>query len=287
MTMRYKDEFVAFILTHGRPEKVVTHRTLKQRGYTGRLIYVVDSGDSMVSEYQRKFGKSNVVIFDKEDIATRMDQGDNRTDRLSIVYARNACFEIAAQLNYKYFIQLEDDYVGFYHTFDPQRNYITKNKHIHDLDGVFDTMVDFYNDTSATCVAMLQGGDLIGGPGGSIWTKVTRKAMNTLVCSTDNPFQFVGRMNDDVSTYILLGSRGHLFFSIPNTNLQQTATQSQAGGLTDMYKAYGTYTKSFYSVMYNPSSVRIGMMGYAHPRLHHIIKWNMAVPKIISQRHKK
>jgi len=57
--------------------------------------------------------------------------------------------------------------------------------------------------------------------------------------------------------------------------------------LTDLYQKYGTYTKSFFSVMYNPSSVRISEIGQTNKRIHHKIKWNNAVPKILNQRHKK
>ena len=52
--------------------------------------------------------------------------------------------------------------------------------------------------------------------------------------------------------------------------------------MTDVYLDYGTYVKSFFSVMYNPSSVKISHIG-KHKRIHHQINWNNAVPKIISE----
>ena len=33
-------------------------------------------------------------------------------------------------------------------------------------------------------------------------------------CKTDRPFKFVGRMNDDVNTYVSLGDKGNLFFTV-------------------------------------------------------------------------
>ena len=47
-----------------------------------------------------------------------------------------------------------------------------------------------------------------------------RKAMNSFICSVDRPFQFVGRINEDVNTYVLLGSRG-VFLSILQIGLDQ------------------------------------------------------------------
>lgn len=40
-----RDDFCAFILTHGRPGKVLTYRTLRRAGYTGKIFIVVDDED--------------------------------------------------------------------------------------------------------------------------------------------------------------------------------------------------------------------------------------------------
>ena len=54
-----------------------------------------------------------------------------------------------------------------------------------------------------------------------------------------------------------------------------------------MYLKYGTYCKAFTTLMMMPSSVVVSMMGAVNPRLHHRIKWNNTVPKIISEDLKK
>ena len=130
---------------------------------------------------------------------------------------------------------------------------------------------------------MAQGGDFIGGINGSMPdVQIKRKAMNTFLCSTDRPFEFVGRLNEDVTTYVNLGSKGDLFFTISNVRIQQNQHQKIKGGLTDVYLDNGTYVKSFFSVMYNPSSIKISHIG-KHKRIHHQINWNNAVPKIIRE----
>ena len=110
--------------------------------------------------------------------------------------------------------------------------------------------------------------------------------MNSFFCKTDRPFIFTGRINEDVNTYTTLGSRGKLFLTIANIDLIQVPTQSNSGGITDAYLTYGTYLKSFYSVMGMPSCVKIDMMGEQHQRIHHIVDWETCVPKIISRRFK-
>lgn len=54
-----------------------------------------------------------------------------------------------------------------------------------------------------------------------------------------------------------------------------------------MYKKYGTYVKSFYSVIYNPSVAKISMMGWKHPRVHHKISFMNCAPRIIPEEYKK
>ena len=80
---------------------------------------------------------------------------------------------------------------------------------------------------------------------------------------------------------------GGLFLTFPRIRLEQKETQSNSGGLTDIYLDLGTYVKSFYSVMYAPSCVKITEMGVNHRRLHHKIKWKNAIPMVLSESVKK
>jgi hypothetical protein len=92
----------------------------------------------------------------------------------------------------------------------------------------------------------------------------------------------MGRINEDVNAYVGLGNLGKLFITVPRIRLEQVTTQANAGGLTDIYLDLGTYVKSFYSVMYAPSCVKIAEMGVTNKRLHHMVKWKHAVPEIVS-----
>jgi hypothetical protein len=90
-----------------------------------------------------------------------------------------------------------------------------------------------------------------------------------------------------VNTYCRLGSVGKLFFTATHVSLTQKATQSQAGGITELYLDVGTYVKAFYTVMYHPSGCKVSMMGSKSARIHHRIKWNNTVPKILRETHRK
>lgn len=281
-----KDELVVFILTHGRPDRVYTERTLRRCGYTRRIVYVVDDEDAALPEYRKRYGK-DVVVFSKAKIAKTFDEGDLAPDRRSIVYARNASFGIARALGIKYFIQLDDDYTNFGYRFDSERKYNYGT--IYNLDRVFDLLLAFYKSIPAKAIAVAQGGDFIGGsksPFAEI-IKLYRKCMNSFICSTERPFVFLGRINEDVNTYVRLGSVGELFFTIPNMKLDQVQTQTNAGGMAELYRDSGTYQKSFFSVMYNPSCVKIMTMNSKFKRLHHGIHWEAAVPRIVNEKYKK
>ncbi|CAM6218265.1 hypothetical protein ESCOCK354M_01855 [Escherichia coli] len=61
-----RDDFCAFILTHGRPDKVLTYRTLRRAGYTGKIFIVVDDEDKTRNQYMAEFGEQ-VLVFSKAD----------------------------------------------------------------------------------------------------------------------------------------------------------------------------------------------------------------------------
>jgi hypothetical protein len=278
------NDFVIFILTNGRPNNVYTVKSLRKHGYTGRIVIVIDDEDKTADGYFERF--KDVEVFNKKEIAKKFDEADNFDDRRAIVYARNACFEIAEKLGVKYFIQMDDDYTQFeYRMYNNQRQ---KPSRLNNLDSVFLSLLKFYKNTNFATISIAQGGDFIGGKNNQMAKKPTlfRKCMNSFICSTDRPFKFIGRINEDVNTYVKKQSIGLLMGTVPFVSLRQNTTQSNKGGMTELYIDSGTYFKSFYTVMFNPSSVCIQQMGDKHMRLHHHIKWDSAVPKIILEKHK-
>lgn len=283
--MMKHSNFVALILTHGRPDKIHTIKSLKKSGYTGDIVLVVDNEDKMINEYKKKYPR--VHVFDKKAVATQTDEGDNFNDRRAIIYARNVSFSVAKQLGYRYFIQLDDDYTDFSYTYNLQGE--MKQRGIKNLDRIFDLLIDFKNTSGALTVALAQRGDFVGGKNNNIVSGelLKRKAMNSFICDTEQPFQFFGKINEDVNTYTTLGGRGHLFFQVPHVALNQMATQQSDGGMTEIYLDSGTYVKSFYTVMYAPSCTKVRLMGTSHKRLHHSINWKNAVPCILSEDMKK
>lgn len=284
--MENKD-FAVFILTHERPDNVKTLKALKENGYTGLIYFIVDNEDKTVDKYIKNFGEERVKIFDKKAIADQVDEGNNFDERRTITHARNACFKIAEEIGITYFIQLDDDYSCFIFRINNNKEYPKgKFKIRSKMDNVFDLLLNYYKKIPAKSIAMSQGGDWIGG-GDSHSYIPKRKCMNSFICSVKRPFKFIGAMNEDVNTYTTLGSRGDLFMTIMFVSLLQAQTQTQTGGITDMYLRYGTYCKAFTTVMMHPSGVKVSMMNTTNSRIHHQIKWINTVPVIIDEKYKK
>lgn len=280
-------KYCVFILSHGRPDNVKTYKTLLKCGFKGDYYIVVDNEDDTINEYIKNFGEDKVKVFDKKKMADSIDvdEGNNFDNRRVIVHARNYCFLLAKELGYTYFIELDDDYYEFAYRFiEGKGQKLTK-----DLGRVFETIFGFYINTNALSICFAQSGDFLGGidNGKRMYRFSKRKCMNSFFCSTDRPFTFIGSLNEDVNTYTTLGSRGGLFLTIPVFMINQMDTQSQKSGMSDIYKQFGTYVKSFTTVMMNPSSVKIGMIQSNHSRMHHLIKWKNTVPVIINEKYKK
>jgi hypothetical protein len=286
-----RSDFCTFIISHGRPDKVITYNTIMKAGYTGKVYIVIDDEDKTGEQYKSKY-PGIVLVFSKEEMSKTFDEGDNFNNRRTTTYARNACWHLARSLGVKYFLVLDDDYTGFElrgHS-KSELQYVKINRY---MDVLIEDMLEFFIRSGAASTTFSQGGDWIGGAA-SNWDEkgasLRRKAMNSFFCSTDRPYLFEGRLNEDVNTYVTLGRRGFLFLTVMQAKLVQLQTQKSAGGMTEAYLDAGTYVKSFYTVMYAPSCVQVGVMGdprSGNYRMHHAINWGRAVPCILREKHRK
>jgi hypothetical protein len=275
-----RGDFCTFIISHGRPDKVITYNTIMKAGYTGKVYIVIDDEDKTGEQYKSKY-PGIVLVFSKEEMSKTFDEGDNFNNRRTTTYARNACWHLARSLGVKYFLVLDDDYPSFRYR-NPEYKKIVKT-----MDGLIDELILFFKNSDAATVSISQGGDHIGGESLPV---LRRKAMNFFICSVDRPFLFEGRLNEDVNTYVRLGHTGRLFLTINQVQLNQNQTQAVAGGMTEAYLDAGTYVKSFYTVMYAPSCVQVSVMGdprSGNYRMHHAINWGRAVPCILREKHRK
>jgi hypothetical protein len=153
------DDFAVFILTHGRADNVITYKTLQRAGYTGRVYIVIDNEDKQADRYYQNFG-DKVIMFDKAAMAETFDEGDNFQDRRAIIYARNACFDIAEKLGIEYFMQLDDDYYNLCYKINGRFEYVNSDYSTTfiNADAVFSLLLEFYKHVVCASLAIGQGG---------------------------------------------------------------------------------------------------------------------------------
>lgn len=278
--MENKD-FAVFILSHGRADTITTYKALRDGGYTGRTYVVIDNEDDQENLYRQKFG-DDIIQFDKRDYLEKTDLGDLDTDRRIGVFARNFIQDEAKRLGYKFHLQLDDDVHGFSYRFAQGK--VLRSLHCSHLDEVFSCMVEYMKETPITSLSFSLSAYNMGGVDGSINEGMIRKTMTTFLMRADDVQYFHMRMNDDITTSLINGMRGKLYYSYLPIEVNVDKTQVKAGGMTDIYQKNGTYRKSFYSVMCCPSCVKVSAMGITDYRIHHTISWNNAVPKLLSER---
>lgn len=285
-----RNDFAILILTHGRAGNVVTLKTLECCGYSGKWYMVLDDEDKTADEYRRLYGPEHIIVFNKQEVIDRTDTMDNFDEHRAILYARNESFNIAKRLGLKYFLMLDDDYSAFLMRYAVGDELCSVKFYGNTLEVLFEAMLDFLDVSGADTIALAQGGDFIGGVKASnknFEKRFLRKAMNSFFCRTDRPIEFRGTMNEDVTTYTTLGSRGRLFFTYTGAQIVQIQTQTLKGGMSEAYSDSGTYVKSFYSIMSMPSCIKARMMGTTNQRIHHNIRWENCVPKILDEKWRK
>lgn len=282
--MGSNDSKTAVIIpTHGRPDLVYTERSLRRSGYTGDIYLLCDDEDELLGEYRKRYG-DKVIVFSKDDYAGRFDKMDNFGNKACVVYARNAIWDAAKSLGLRYFVVADDDYFAFEYRTTESGGYYAKN--IRNLDDVFGAYIAFLQSTKVSTICFAQGGDYIGGAENNnvrSGFKHSRKMMNLYFFAVDRPLEFKGTINEDLTSSITEGVIGKVIISSFMNSITQSATQSNMGGLTEIYLELGTYVKSFYSVMAAPSCVKVAEMGNTSSRLHHRVSWRHAVPKIVSE----
>lgn len=291
------ESFCVFIMTFGRPDKVKTYKNLMERkdSIINQDLYLICSDDDKhLQGYIDNFG-DRLLIFNKKRMTPYLDKADNFEKYNVILYARNICFAFAKKLGYRYFVELDDDYYDVFaqRIYYSQSTQINANvlmmKNIKNFDRIFKIHLDFLKNTSCKTITMAQHGDFIGGAGnGNAQRGYQRKVMNSFFCDVENPFMFDGTINEDVNYYTQSGRLGVLNFNLFGYSLSQEDTQSGVGGMTEQYLSGGTYLKSFYSVMFSPSCVKIGKISHGkNERMHHRVDNNSAYVHILDEKYSK
>lgn len=274
-----------FILTYGRANNQKTLKMLKDFGVEIPIYLVCSDDDNQLQDYIKLY-KDMVQVFNKKEVAEKTNTIKIIDTEKSVLYTRNYVFELARKLKYDYFIMLDDDYryiYSLYYRFIGNKGKLSSKGMLHNM---LCACVDFMRNTkNVDCMGLAQGGDMQSGLKCNLQKNYRRKIMNVYFCATAREFKFIGTMNDDVNTYTLLGLQGKLFFQIPFLVVQQIPTQTQKGGLTEMYLEHGTFKKSFCTKILAPAICKVAFLKDLG-RIHHRINYK-GMPRVISDKYYK
>ena len=104
--MAKNNDFCIFIISNGRANNVVTWRTLDNKKSKYPRYIILDDIDTQIDDYKKKYGDDKIIVFNKEEIAKTTEHGDNFWNLRTTTHARNACYNIAKDLGYTYFLVL-------------------------------------------------------------------------------------------------------------------------------------------------------------------------------------
>lgn len=246
------NECAIFILSNGRPDKVKTYDYLKA-SFSGDVYILCDDQDETLPAYKDKFG-SKVIVFNKDEWIKKSDPMDNFNSKKSVLYARNAVFEIAAAMGYRYFVMSDDDIKDLQFRYEQDGKLLAKP--VSNLDKAIGYIVQLMNDTAISYFSFGTDKNFIGGvQNRNFQKKVIDKVYNFIICKSGQQHSYKGIMNEDEIHNVISLSTGVLLKSLTAIQIvMEPVGKGETGGNSETYKenGYYSYTRNFYPIIACP-----------------------------------
>ena len=246
------NECAIFILSNGRPDKVKTYDYLKA-SFSGDVYILCDDQDETLPAYKDKFG-SKVIVFDKDEWIKKSDPMDNFNSKKSVLYARNAVFEIADAMGYRYFAMADDDIKDLQFRYEQDGKLLAKP--VSNLDKVIGCIVQLMNTTAISYFSFGTDKNFIGGvQNRNFQKKVIDKVYNFIICKSGQQHSYKGIMNEDEIHNVISLSTGVLLKSLTAIQIiMEPVGKGETGGNSETYKenGYYSYTRNFYPIIACP-----------------------------------
>ena len=273
-----RDDFAVLICSHGRAETLTSYKVLREQGYTGKIIIVIDDEDDQSELYKASY--EFVEVFCKEDYFRVID-GVIQGKQKSVIYARNACFNIEKKYGLLYFVEMDDDFT------DISARYVDagklRSKKIMQLDELFEEMILFFEHKNVVSLSLGVQGDYIGGAESrGVKQGIMRACFGGFfLMKTDRRVNFVASMNEDYVTSLLGGQRGDLFLRLGVVMASSKLMGGNIAGNQETYEKFSPFTRAFLGVITRADAVKVNNNNQIQ------VSWKNAVPMIISERWKK
>ena len=254
-----RDDFAIFILTHGRAEKQVTYKALRDAGYTGKVYFVIDNLDEQGEKYKELYG-DNVIVFDKEKEYSKTDTFTCEKNLLAVVYARNACFEIAKSVGVKWFINCDDDIISFFYRV-PVDGKLTSVK-IKRMDDLIESFIEFMSCSGVECMSIAANGIYVAGAAnGKVVDGCQWSFAHFYMFNAESELRFKSIWLEDLIFSI---SKQKLGYKMLSTTLVsqvlpslEAVQKNQKGGMRDNYESSSNWINEFTPLITAPDCLKM------------------------------
>ena len=273
-------DFAVFICTHGRPYKQHTYKMLRECGYTGRIVTLLDNEDETCGRYKEE--GYNVTIFDKQYYIDKVDIGRSDAKRAAILYAKCACEDIAKENDLRAFVIVDDDIKSLRYRYREKDTLRTLQIRL-GLDEIFQAYISFMLDCNV-CMSSLGTSQIY--IGGIKDEKITdlRIPYSFVFRNASIPVDWVSEMNEDTVTALNEANNGKYMLQLPFIQLFTNDLNSgNIGGMTEAYKSMSDFQRISSLFEFHPNCVRY--YAVKNKVTHSIIK-DAAFPKLVSSRYK-
>lgn len=267
-----------YIISKGRPQ-CKTAATLQKMDYPGEWHIVCGTNDDTLPEYMNNWG-GHVLVFDYEEEIKNTDTLDNfgfESKASGACPVRNATMKISRDREELRHWQFDDDYLDF-RRINEDKTKMRKYDNGEEFEDWLFNLAKFGYKANLRNVGFPPGSETYID---NAFTFAARVFNAHNLPSTDDLFiPWVGRMNDDTINAINCWRKGGYEMSIRAMNMTMPSTQSEQGGLSEMYIADGTVRKSAYPVLVAPNAAKLTIK---FGRYHHRVDWSKLRPKLIRE----
>lgn len=286
MKAKNNDHPYLFVPSYHRADNLKTCVYYKEIGYDmSRVVVFIDSEAEDVADYQKSCAQlgCKLHVFNMTEARARYDYVHRASvSRRSAGQARNMFYDYARANGIDFYVVSDDD-TRFYEKRDANGvRHGEQSGRIYDaeyLASKFNAMRDFMSKRHIGVMGFPQGGDFIGGKlsGAVIW-----KVMNTTFVLTKYVYRPErGVQDDDTSAFVGMYNEGLFTCSVSGISLEQMASATAKGGLTDLYHECKLLNKSLVTPIQFPSAINAEKQSENGGRLHHRIRRKYLAPMLI------
>lgn len=278
---------IVFIKSHGRPGNIITYHTLRDAGYTGDIVIVIDNEDETGQGYREFVQHDDRVwlsVFNKEAMVQKIDSGTNTPKRNVNLYAWCACEEVMKESGRDdVFIMADDDIMRFRYRY-LEGGHLRSLPITQNLDAVFDSIAEYMISSNIAAAStgipqMYFSTDLSE----NLWKY--RVVYQFVFRNPNYDMSWVSEYEEDIITSINMSKEGKYVTCLPMIQHDAVALGKASGGMKDMYDENSSrFRLAEYGHIFNPSCE---IMNFYKGKWITNIKRDNAFQKLVSSSRKK